>query len=295
MRQQKVVVIGNVESQTLLNKLVKTGKHAELWPEKADSKEKKRSKGKKKDKQSEQESSEESNHGDHDKEKETVQDPPKNGEGGNVTSEGGKTGGQAKEPKPEVKQNVTVATGSQTPLADQQKGAGDGENGNEKSGGGGGGASGGKKKKKKGQKVSQNIGEAAHSGDAPPGSGSPPNHGQGHGHGHGHDQRPIMTPIPAEANYIHPSQHMYQQQYPSQYYEPPVYGMSYSRAHPVSSHVTSYVASPPPRSYTYVHHPVHDNETEPPPSDYYGTYSSHPSADSFELFSDENPNGCSVM
>jgi len=72
-----------------------------------------------------------------------------------------------------------------------------------------------------------------------------------------------------------------------------VYATSYSRAHPVSSHVTSHYFSPPPYAHTYVQHPVHDNETEPPPSDY-DTYSSHQS-DSFELFSDENPNGCSIM
>ncbi|XP_008805754.2 heavy metal-associated isoprenylated plant protein 35 [Phoenix dactylifera] len=33
-QQQKVVVTGNVEAETLIKKLVKTGKHAELWPEK---------------------------------------------------------------------------------------------------------------------------------------------------------------------------------------------------------------------------------------------------------------------
>ncbi|KAJ6848397.1 putative glycine-rich cell wall structural protein 1.0 [Iris pallida] len=32
-QQQKVTVTGNVEAETLIKKLVKTGKHAELWPE----------------------------------------------------------------------------------------------------------------------------------------------------------------------------------------------------------------------------------------------------------------------
>ncbi|KAE8010237.1 hypothetical protein FH972_006623 [Carpinus fangiana] len=310
LRQQKAVVIGNVEAETLIKRLLKTGKHAELWPEKADSKEKKRSKGKKKEKQIEQESSEESNHAD-DKEKGTVkvevQDPAKNGGGGchsNVISEGGKTGGQAKEPKPEVKQNVTVAAGSQSPVP-EQKGAGDGENGNEKSGSGGGGGggggasgSGGKKKKKKGQKATVNTDDSGHPGAAPPpGSGSP-NHGHGqHGHGYGHDhQGPLMTQIPAADNHSHTPQHVYHHQYPPQYqphYDAqPVYATSYSRAHPFSSHVTHY-SSPPPYLHTYVQHPVHDTEPEHPPSEYY--YDSHPPASSFELFSDENPNGCSVM
>nr|XP_010914416.1 heavy metal-associated isoprenylated plant protein 36 [Elaeis guineensis] len=33
-QQQKVVVTGNVEAETLIKKLLKNGKHAELWPEK---------------------------------------------------------------------------------------------------------------------------------------------------------------------------------------------------------------------------------------------------------------------
>lgn len=316
LRQQRVVVIGNVESETLIKKLVKTGKHAELWPEKADSKQKKnkgKNKGKNKEKPSEQETSEESNHGD-DKEKETVrvqvqvEEPAKNGEGssthkngegGNVVSEGGvatvKTGGQVKEPKPEAKQNVTVPAGSQSPVA-EQKGPGDSENVGEKSGGGGGGGSGGKKKKKKAQKVILNVDGAEHSGDAPAATGSP-----NHGHGHGND-RHDHGPLPAPDNHIYPSQHVYHQYAtPPHYSAPPVYATSYSRAYPSTNQVTTHFASPPPYSYTYAQPPAHgmetENDTEHPPYDYdYPSYSSHrPTMDSFELFSDENPNGCSVM
>ncbi|XP_042054333.1 heavy metal-associated isoprenylated plant protein 36-like isoform X2 [Salvia splendens] len=40
-QQQKVTVTGNVDAQTLIKKLVKTGKHAELWPENPKPKDKK--------------------------------------------------------------------------------------------------------------------------------------------------------------------------------------------------------------------------------------------------------------
>ncbi|KAF5200322.1 Heavy metal-associated isoprenylated plant protein [Thalictrum thalictroides] len=49
-QQQKVTVTGDVDANTLINKLVKTGKHAELWPEKDENKEKKKKKKKNKNK-----------------------------------------------------------------------------------------------------------------------------------------------------------------------------------------------------------------------------------------------------
>lgn len=39
-QEQKVTVTGNIEVETLIKKLIRTGKHAELWPEKLPSKEK---------------------------------------------------------------------------------------------------------------------------------------------------------------------------------------------------------------------------------------------------------------
>ncbi|KAF5941470.1 hypothetical protein HYC85_019112 [Camellia sinensis] len=39
-QQQKVTVTGNVKAETLIKKLIKTGKHAEIWPEKVAGKEK---------------------------------------------------------------------------------------------------------------------------------------------------------------------------------------------------------------------------------------------------------------
>ncbi|WJX27846.1 hypothetical protein P8452_16627 [Trifolium repens] len=49
-QQQKVTVTGNVAVETLLRKLVKAGKHAEIWPENIDGKGKNSGKEKKKDK-----------------------------------------------------------------------------------------------------------------------------------------------------------------------------------------------------------------------------------------------------
>ncbi|KAG6646635.1 heavy metal-associated isoprenylated plant protein 35-like [Carya illinoinensis] len=312
LKQQKVTVTGNVNSETLIKKLVKTGKHAELWPEKAGPKEKKQGKSKNKEKQSEQESSEESNKVD-DKEKQTAKvevqghDPAKNGEGGegcNVkVGEGSaatsKNGGQTTEPKHEVKQTVTVPAGIQSPATEKKGVDGEVNGGDQKSGGGGGG----KKKKKKGQQANNNssdtIDEAERSGDAPQSTGSA-NHGQG------------PMPIPVPANHSPPLQHVYHQyppanyspprqelhhQYPPHYHAHSVHATNYNVAYPST---TSYYTSPPPHSYVYMHPGLGletDTERGRPPANYdvYSSYSSHPTADSFELFSDENPNGCTIL
>ncbi|PON39486.1 Heavy metal-associated domain containing protein [Parasponia andersonii] len=317
LKQQKVTVTGNVDSETLIKKLVKNGKHAELWPEKAQSKGKKRGKGKNKEVvvQSEPESSEDSNHGG-DKEKESVkvevvqvhvQDPSAKTTGGSTSVGTAKVigggspgkaggGGQVKESKPEVvKQTVTLQAASQSPAL-EKKGGGENEapaessNGTNGTGATGGG--GGKKKKKKGQKgnsVVVNEG-GEHTGDvAPASTGSPiPHHGprsQGSG------------PIPVPAHYSPPRHHAYQYpqaQHSHYYYGAPACGVSYNTAHPSTTYSASYYASPPPYSYSYRY--MHQGpviENEPPP---YDVDSCPPQpSDSFELFSEENPNGCSIM
>ncbi|GLT90231.1 hypothetical protein SLE2022_081740 [Rubroshorea leprosula] len=294
LRQQKVTVMGNVDSETLLKKLIKkTGKHAELWPEKADQKQKKQGKGKSKEKQSNPESSgEETTHG-AEEEKETVtievpanQEPPKSsgGENGNSTSGGnavkvsdgdgatGKVGVQVKEAKPEVKQGVTSPAGSQ-PLASESEG------GAEKSGGG----SGGTKKKKKGQKgnTTSDVAEGEQSSDAPPGTGSLPGNIQ---------VQPVHPTVPPAANHSPPHQHF--GAYPSHYYTAPVQAVSYNTTQPSSSYTASYYSAPP--SYAYVHQgPMAEPRPDHDPYPY--PYTPSQSSDSFEMFSDENPNACSVM
>ncbi|KAF7817915.1 heavy metal-associated isoprenylated plant protein 35 [Senna tora] len=297
LRQQKVVVTGNVESESLIKKLIKTGKHAELWPEKGDSKKKKQAKSENKEqKQNEPESNESEN-----TEKETVKvvvqdtpNPTTEASGVNVikvteapaTAKVGTV--QFQEPKQTV---ILPPGGNPSPVSEKKVSiavqvGNENEAGIEKSGSGSG--SGGKKKKKKGQKGNNSGNEGGeHSGDhAPAGTGSAnPAH--------------APLPIPNPANQSPPRHHSIYHQYPPHYYSspPPVYTVSHHTAYPSSSYSAAYYTSPQPYSYAHVHHqhyPGLGSEMEPPPYDS-GSYASHPSDSSFEFFSDENPNGCSIM
>lgn len=293
LKLQKVTVVGDVDAQTLLRKLAKTGKHAELWPEIAEQKEKKQGKGKNKEKQGSPESSstteETPAHGG-DKGKEAAkikapvhQEPPKTkNNGGNVSttpgagnadksSDGGtsgKVGVQVKESKAEIKQGVNIPAGGQPPAAGREGSA-------EKSGAGGVG----KKKKKKGHKgnSTNNAEGGEHSSDVTAGSGSIPGPTQVPHAGHAN--------IPSQSNHS-PARHPFPD-YPLHYHAPPVYAVSYNTAYPSSSYSASYYAPPPPYS-TYAH------SGPAQPSDY-GMYPPAQPSDSFEIFSDENPNACSIM
>ncbi|PSS26521.1 Heavy metal-associated isoprenylated plant protein [Actinidia chinensis var. chinensis] len=310
-RQQKVIVNGDVDAQTLIKKLTKSGKHAELWPEPADNK-KKSSKSKKKDKQIDPETStnEDTEKKPQEKSESSEQNPPKPTEGG------GATGGTAAKSGEDVKfcdgaaktgggggvkisdgaakssggggvkfcdgvakdggleksgggGEAVGSAGNQTSAAEKMDVASD--HGADKNGGGGSNSgSDGKKKKKKGQK-NPTEGEPSPVGAA---ASKSPNHYMG----------------PPSVNLSPPRQHGHQ--YPPHYYvpPPPVYAASDNTSYPASRYTTSYYASPAPGSYTYTYS---GPETEPPPldSDFYPRQP----LDSFELFSDENPNGCSIM
>ncbi|KHG13939.1 Copper-transporting ATPase 1 [Gossypium arboreum] len=322
LKQQKATVKANlhVNAETLIKKLVKKGRHAELWPEKAESKEKKQGKPKNKDKQGGQANGEGANNGNHggDKQKETVKNEvkvqqedgakssengggsSKNGEGcSNVSKandQGGggaacKNGVQVKEPKTEVKQNVTPVAGNQSSVA-EKKGGGSGAGGDTEGNGNGnageksGNGSGSKKNKRKGQKANTDEGGEQHSGDAVPASIE--SHFKVHGpHG--------PVPMPSPANHSPPRQHPVYE-YPTYYHAPPVYLTSYNTAYPSSSYTASYYTSPPPYSYAYMH-PGHTTERQTSDMDMYSSYPSYSSrpSDSFEMFSDENPNACSIM
>ncbi|TYI70831.1 hypothetical protein E1A91_D08G250400v1 [Gossypium mustelinum] len=266
LKQQKVTVKANlhVNVDTLIKKIVKKGRHAELWPEKSE----KKGKSKNKDKQGGQPNSEEGNHGD-DKDKEaakTEDGASKSGENGGD----GCNGGQAPEP--------------------EKKGGGGESEGNAATGGGGGGS---KKNKKKGQKgnatVNSDEGEQHHH-HHPTDVGPPPTGSHFTGYGP-YGPIPITTPMPSPANHS-PPRHHHMDEYPTYYHAPPpVYVTSYNTAYPGSCHSESYYTSPRPYSYMYMH-PGY--MPEHPSFDTYSSYSSQPS-DSFEVFSDENPNACSVM
>ncbi|RDX67781.1 Heavy metal-associated isoprenylated plant protein 36, partial [Mucuna pruriens] len=329
LRQQKVAVAGNVNGEMLIKKLTKAGKHAELWPEKAESKKKKQAKPQK---QSDPESSE----SDKEPVKVVVQDASKNAEstpnnsntnaaknsdgfvGANVnkSNEGCatvKTGVQFQEPtKQEVRQTVVLPAGPVTEkkVSIAVQVPNDNEaTGNEIKTGGTGDGTGGKKKKKKGTGKASNINnnakegaavtvELEHHSDAPAKNGSGnQSHGQGHVHVHG-PGFPVSVPFSSPANVSPPRHHIYRQ-YPPHYYAPPpppiVHNVSYHTANPSSSYGAAYYAPPQPYSYAQVVRP--GNEMEPSPSYMYESesYTSSQPSDSFELFSDENPNACSVM
>ncbi|KAG6427190.1 hypothetical protein SASPL_111431 [Salvia splendens] len=68
---------------------------------------------------------------------------------------------------------------------------------------------------------------------------------------------------------------------------PPAAAVSYNTAYPSSSYTASYYSAPPPHAHAYMH------QMEPPPLD--SESNQRQPLDSFEMFSDENPNGCFIM
>ncbi|KAE9618957.1 putative heavy metal-associated domain, HMA [Lupinus albus] len=236
LRQQKVVVTGNVDSDTLIKKLIsKTGKLAELWPEKPESKKKKNPKPEKQQ-QSDAESDEE-NGEENETVKVVVQDEAtaKNTEGTTVMKQQpggdcvtGKLGVQFQQPKPELRQTVTVLTGNQPPPGTEKKVsiAIQVPNENEQTSNtvAPGGSSGGKKKKKK-KKSKSAPGSGGvtveHSADAPVTTGGPGNQSQVNPVHHGLGGAGTVPMYSNPANESPPRHHMY----PPHYYAapPPVY------------------------------------------------------------------------
>lgn len=330
IKQHKVTVTGNVDADTLLRKLIKSGKHAELWPENAEQKEKKKtsSKSKEKEKLTEQEpNDQEPSQGSVNTIKNVsvkeVKQPPvkveavaqeptnnsqdggaKDANGGSVaksseendggaakvtaSSEGSakktESGGDpaAKELKTEEKkQESGVTGGGHPPPAAEKKGGESNKNSPvvENVSGGGPGGSGndgggnGKKKKKEGQNGNLSRGGQSSAAQEATSSG---NHADG----------PPAVSVPD--HHSHPRHDHYAPQF---YGPPPIYAVSYNAANPASSYTASYYAPQPPNSYVYSY--SGGPEMQAPPSDI-DAYTRQP-LDSFEIFSDENPNGCSIM
>ncbi|MED6200288.1 hypothetical protein PIB30_083607 [Stylosanthes scabra] len=340
LRQQKVVVTGNVDTDFLIKKLInKTGKHAEVWPQpppppppSEDSKNKK----KKKVKPPENKDNQNDDVAETSTSKETVvksvvQDAPNNN---NATAkkdknvnEGcatGKAGVQIQEPKHEVKQTVVLPAGNPPPppvtekkvsvavqVSDECEASGIEKSDSAKT----------KKKKSKRNNINNKETEGAsvgaatveHPGEAPvtSGSGNQP-HGKSHCHGNGPEPVP---PVAGSANESPPRNRSYHQYTPHYYAppppNPPVYTVSYHTAYPSSSRYgsASYYAPPQPYSYAHVVHHGEEREHPPYPPQYpapytyesesytpsYNNMPSQPSSESFEFFSEENPNACSVM
>lgn len=274
VKLHKVTVIGIVPPEILLKKLLKAGKHADLLPEipdpvenkPVDPKEKNKNKNKKKEEKPEITDAATSSGSD----KPESENPVAAGECG---SGDGVTCGPVKEEKKEEKDSVTAEASpgnSPSPVVEKKK-AEERGSGNV-----------GKKKKKKGQKMSSlnnpPTGGAARTRLPPPHT-TPPATDQDRPFNNNDDHQILTNNNP-------PCHDMYP--YPPNYYAPQImYGVSYNIAQPpVSVDGASYYSPTPPHSYAYMHPGYLPSDQNP--------YPSRPS-DSFELFSDENPNGCSVM
>ncbi|KAL2464053.1 heavy metal-associated isoprenylated plant protein 35-like [Forsythia ovata] len=265
-QQQKVTVTGNIDADTLIKKLVKNGKHAELWPEKPAGKKKKSGKSGKENEPKSTENSEE-------EEEEEEENPAENNlevkVGNSSPRINGGNGG------PTVKFNgVDTVIGSKSPEnfagvekfpAVEQK-----NHPNGGAGGGSGGQGGGKKKKKKkkGQKGNNNN----NAGTGAPPNGAPANIGSEIPN-IGSTQFVDQTNLnPSFQNVMH---------YPPSYGPQQAYVVSYNAAHPTVSASTPSYYMPASSPYAHAQSEVYQAMSTP--------------LDSFEILSDENPNGCYIM
>ncbi|PHU30784.1 hypothetical protein BC332_02877 [Capsicum chinense] len=230
-QQQKVIVTGNVEVETLIKKLIRNGRSAELWPEpKPLPKEKKPKRNENSDEDDEQEDDEDNNN-----EKTAENGPQKHGvKFGAVET----FTVDVKEVRQDERLPENVAVVERFPAAEQ------------KAGGGGQGA---KKKKKKKKKKSGN-----NSSNANPGSnGAPPS---------SESEIAKMGPnqMMDQANPVHSFQHPYSMPYdqnPPTYYVPQqTYVVSHNAAHPTISSAPPYYYIP---SSPYMHSDIYIKQSTP--------------------------------
>ncbi|KAL9668990.1 hypothetical protein QQ045_006531 [Rhodiola kirilowii] len=256
-KQQKVTVTGNIEPETLIKKLMRTGKHAEMWPTSPYENEQKPRNDKPKGGADDDSDGEDSDQGD--------QQPPTEQQHGVRFILGGD-----QRPHPGMMMQMGPPPSHALPPP---------ANGNA------GGGSGGKKKKKKKKKKSGTGGAN------PPGpGGAPPGPTQGPGPGPLGGMHMVGLPACAGVQYqdlnagnpnhnTYPSQGHYPN-HPSQLaITAPVYSMSYSAIQPARSYGPYYhPQAMQPYSYAYA-----EPEAFSTP------------ADTFDMINDENPNSCSVM
>ncbi|KAJ4850587.1 hypothetical protein Tsubulata_017188 [Turnera subulata] len=261
-QQHKVTVTGNVDAQTLIKKLLRSGKYAELWPDQPEKKEKKPGKSKNNEK------------------------PKDNNKDGQETGDDGKKN-QAEKPESAAKTSAgnDGAGNDQPQEAHESDDAGEPSPAAATNGGNGGGAGGGggggkkKKKKKKGQSGNSNAGGGGdHTGGA-----TAPADAAG-------DTVAAPAPVAAAADKASPTpmvngsppphQHVYH--HPPMYYPPPVYGVSYNTAHRSPSE--SYYAYDS-MHVPFLSQPVQRYQPPAPPSDPISSYG--------DDYDDEA--GCSIM
>ncbi|WOL10343.1 hypothetical protein Cni_G19098 [Canna indica] len=285
-KQHKVSVKASVDSETLIRKLGKSGKHAALWPEKKPSNPNPQNV----DASSEKENKESSTPKEASENSENNGSPPESNPAAAAGTAAPAQASDADKPddvkaksptepqKPDTKTedgNASVPQSSDAKNADaslsQQPekpaaAAAAKADSNEKAPAGGEAASGNGGGKKKGSKVPK---ESSVENDIKSDSGT------------------TKTPSPPA-----PPQYMYSYDPAYAPPPPPAYVMSYNVAQPSISH--SHYASPMPpaaQGYSYMPYP-------PPPEFYYGSMdpslsSTQPSP--HDMFSDENPNACNLM
>ncbi|XP_068659906.1 heavy metal-associated isoprenylated plant protein 35 [Aristolochia californica] len=276
-QQHKVMVTGNVDADTLIKKLLKSGKVAELWPEKSEKKDKKQSKSGGKVKAKETNSSED---GVSDTEKKAqVSDTEKKAQ---ISDSEKKVQDQEEGKKPRAKNTEPAEVANNNPNGESNKtsqktDASPGTPSDKKptldnpasSAGAPTSGGSGKKKKKKGQKVNINA----------------PTNTSGGGGEDDEDDRGSLGTKPGEAMGWGPSNVPSKHSPPRQQFTPfpaqsqppppPVYAVSYNTSYPSASYGASYYAEPA-SPYTYVYPPTH-------------------STASYDMFSDENANACGIM
>lgn len=261
-QQQKVTVTGNVDAQTLIKKLVRTGKHAELWPEKPAGKAKKAGKGNEKESDSKS--------GENSEDEEEEEQPAENTSNLHVKISsprigGGNGGATVKFMVEQPPENVSGA--EKTPPV-ENKGA--------PSGGGG---QGGKKKKKRGRKGNNsnnnnnnNNSNSANSNAGPPYNGVPASTGL--------EMPKVGFTQAVDQINLSPTQNVYH--FPPSYAPQQAYVVSYNAAYPATPGAQGFYMPPSPYAY----------ESSYTPEDY---HMQSGSLDSFEVLSDENPNGCCIV
>ncbi|XP_006302439.2 heavy metal-associated isoprenylated plant protein 35 [Capsella rubella] len=280
VKEHKVTVLGIVSPEIMLKKLHKAGKNAELVPEIPDPVETKPDDPKEKNKNKNKKKKEEKVQITHEAEatvKPEKTEPGKCDKPVSDKTDGGENA-PVKEEKKDVQEKKDSVKEEESPVpptdsppedspapAAEKKAEVTGEAGNGKVG---------KKKKKKGQ--NSNTPHNPTGGPARTQSLPPPTT---------EDQDRSSNHIPTNNN---PPRHdMYHYPAPNYYAPQVMYGVSYNVAQPpLSVDAASYYTPPPPYSYAYMHHNYQPYDQN--------AYPSRPS-DSYELFSDENPSGCSVM
>ncbi|KAK6937407.1 Heavy metal-associated domain, HMA, partial [Dillenia turbinata] len=222
-QQHKVTVTGNVDADTLIKKLAKNGKHAELWPEKLEKKDKKSGKTKTNEKQNDQ-----SDAGDQKKLGKNSENPTK--ESKSRKEADNESDGKKANDKDDDDQLLE---------ADEKDSDVD-EAGDASNGGGGNNGAGGKKKKKKKKKGQQTTNSPSNH-DGEKSVGAPDSREPS-------TSNPQVAPPISSINHGPPHHQVFPYPTPG-YHPPPVYAVSYNMAYPSTSSV--YYA-PPMYAHAYM-------------------------------------------